>query len=68
MQINILLFATLRDPAGVRNLNLHIAAESLTVADLRRDLTERYPHMADNLAAASVAINEEFAFDADAIQ
>lgn len=67
MQINILLFATLRDLAGVRNLNLHIAAESLTVADLRRDLTERYPHMADNLAAASVAINEEFAFDADAI-
>lgn len=67
MQINILFFATLRDLAGVRNLTLHFASEKVTVADLRRDLSERFPDMADNVAAASVAINEEFAFAADVI-
>lgn len=68
MQVNVLFFATLRDMAGTRSLTLHFSPEQMTVADLRRDLIERYPDMAENIKAASVAVNEEFAFDAEAIK
>jgi molybdopterin synthase catalytic subunit len=68
MQIKILFFATLRDLAGTRDLTLHFSPEQITVADLRRDLSERYPNMEENVKAASVAINEEFAFDGEHIK
>lgn len=61
MQINILLFATLRDLAGERRLTLTVP-DGATLDDIRQALITRYPHMQDNLDAALAAVNEEFAF------
>ena len=68
MQIEILFFATLCDLADEKRLSLSIAQETQTVAELRAHLMDVYPHMAENLQVALVAINEEFAFDGDIIQ
>lgn len=62
MRVTVLLFATLRDLIGVRQLQLDMA-DNQTVADLRAELGDRYPQAVPNLQAALAAINEEYAFD-----
>ena len=67
MHIKVLFFATLRDLVGARQLTIEISDATSTVANLRQALVERYPAAKDNLNIALSAINEEFAFDGDAI-
>jgi molybdopterin converting factor small subunit len=43
-EITILLFATLRDRAGTKSLNLQIPAEA-TVADLKNRLGQEFPQL-----------------------
>lgn len=67
MQITVLFFATLRDLVGDRQLILELDARANTVAQLREELIRRYPAIEDNLRVALSAINEDFAFDNDAL-
>ena len=65
MRITVLFFATLRDVVGARSLALELHGGVATIAELRRELSDRYPAAADNLRVALAAIDEEFAFDHD---
>ena len=67
MNIQILLFATLKDLAGSNRLTLTLAA-SATVTDVRKALITQYPHMEANVNAAIAAVNEEYAFPGDAVR
>ena len=68
MQVKVLFFATLRDLLGTRQMTVDLPATSSTVAQLRQRLIASHPAAKDNLNIALAAINEEFAFDKDAIQ
>jgi molybdopterin converting factor subunit 1 len=68
MQIEILLFATLREAAGKRQLTLRLAQEPATVAEVRSALTRQLPQLREHVAAAIAAVNEEFAFDDEKVQ
>jgi molybdopterin synthase catalytic subunit len=68
MEINVLLFATLKDAAGTARLPLALPGDQATVADVRRALAARFPGMAAQLEAAVAAVNEEFAFADNAVQ
>ncbi len=68
MQVRVLFFATLRDLVGARQLTIEMTAASSTVAQLRQTLIATYPAIKDNLGIALAAVNEEYAFDQDAIQ
>lgn len=64
--ITILLFASLKEQAGVGRLELDFAPGG-NVSDLRRRLLAAYPGLAAGLPSAIVSINRQFAFDADQI-
>jgi MoaE-MoaD fusion protein len=68
MQVQLLLFATLKDLAGTGSISLDLPGEQVTVAELRAELASRFPVMAPNLKIAIAAVNEEFAFPEDAVR
>jgi molybdopterin converting factor subunit 1 len=63
VQIQVKLFATLRDRAKTSLLTVEMA-EGATVADLRQRIAADHPALASALNACLVAVNHEFAFDA----
>mgnify|MGYP001348891140 FL=1 len=67
MQVNILLFATLKDLAGKSRLVLD-APENATILTIRRILSEAYPEMEVNVELAIAALNQEFAVDTDVVR
>ena len=67
MQVEVLLFATLRDLAGEKKLVLAIPGESTTVRHVRQQVIDRFPDIEANMNAASAAINDEFVFDSDTV-
>jgi MoaE-MoaD fusion protein len=67
MNIQILLFATLKDLAGSNRLTLTLS-DSATVTDVRKALISQYPHMEANVNAAIAAVNEEYAFPGDTVR
>ncbi len=68
MQVTVLLFATLRDLAGSSSVNLDLNVDQLTIAELREELSSRFPRISPNLKVAIAAVNEEFAFPADIVK
>ncbi|MFB9756978.1 MULTISPECIES: molybdopterin converting factor subunit 1 [Bacillaceae] len=62
--ITVLLFAHLREQFGTRDLQ--IEENSITVADLRKQLEEKYEFL--DTKSIMIAVNEEFADDEDVIQ
>lgn len=62
----ILFFATLKERAGTRQLDLPLAPET-RVRDLRDLLAQHFPALQPSLPSALVAINREYAFDDDLI-
>jgi len=66
MQVNILLFATLKDLAGKSRLVLDVP-ENATILTIRRILSEAYPEMEVNVELAIAALNQEFAVDTDIV-
>ena len=67
MQINVLLFATLKDLAGTKKLTLSLNDDENTVNDVRQALINAYPHVSDNLKVALASVNREFAFGQDQV-
>lgn len=61
MQVEVLLFATLKDLAGGSRLSLTLPGESATVDAVRRALLEARPALGRNLGAALASVNREFA-------
>jgi molybdopterin converting factor subunit 1 len=61
-QIKILFFATIRDKAGKKSLELDIPYE-MTVQGLKEKLANEYPNLKDSLKAVLVSVNQEYSFD-----
>jgi molybdopterin synthase catalytic subunit len=68
MQVKILLFATLKDLTGEKQLMLSVPDTQNTVDGVRQMLIQRYPNISENLRVALAAINEEFAFAKDIVK
>jgi molybdopterin converting factor subunit 1 len=66
MKITVLFFATLRDYAGIKSIELDLAPET-TVQGLKRHLAKNYPKLTEPMKTVLVAINHEFGFDENVI-
>lgn len=62
--IKILLFAQLQEDIGQSTLVLE--ANDLTVKQVKEHLQQQYPQV--TLQAVMIAVNEEYAFDADIVK
>jgi molybdopterin converting factor subunit 1 len=60
--VKLLLFATLRDRAGTKTMELDIPAE-LTVQGLKDKISDEYPNLRASMSSVIITINREFAFD-----
>ncbi len=67
MQIEVLLFATLKDVVGQNQLVLTLPGEAATVAEVRQKLADQYPALKAHVDAAIAAVNEEFAFNEEVV-
>jgi molybdopterin converting factor subunit 1 len=61
-RIKVLFFATLRDRAGTKSVDLEIPAET-TVQGLKNLVTDEYPGLKETMDTVVISINREFAFD-----
>ena len=57
-----LFFATLRDRAGARSMELDIPSD-LTVEGLKDKISNEYPNLKDSMSSVLITINREYAFD-----
>ena len=60
--IKLLFFATIRDRAGVKFLELDVPAD-LTIQGLKDKLSTDYPKLKESMHSVLVTINREYAFD-----
>ncbi len=60
--VKLLFFATLRDRAGTRSIELDIPTD-LTVGGLKEKLSSEYPNLKDSMSSVLITINREYAFD-----
>jgi molybdopterin converting factor subunit 1 len=60
--IKLLFFATIRDRAGTKSLELDIPA-ALTIQGLKDKLSIDYPNLKDSMKSVLITINREYAFD-----
>lgn len=61
-RIKVLFFATLRDRAGIKNVELEIPVET-TVQALKDLVVDAYPGLKETMDTVVISINREFAFD-----
>lgn len=66
MKVRVLFFATLRERAGERQVEMELP-DDLRVAEFKEILKERYPGLGQGMPSALVAINKELAFDQQSI-
>jgi molybdopterin converting factor subunit 1 len=64
-QVKLLFFATLRDRAGTKSMELDIPPD-LTVQGLKDKISKEYPNLKESMSSVLITINREYAFD-DAI-
>lgn len=62
MQLNIYLFATLKDRAGANVVSIEVPSAT-TVGEVRAALAEAYPDLAAALPTAIAAVNHEYVYD-----
>ena len=60
--IKLLFFATIRDRAGTKSLEIDIPA-NLTILGLKEKLSTDYPNLKDSMKSVLITINREYAFD-----
>jgi molybdopterin converting factor subunit 1 len=60
--VKLLFFATLRDRAGTKSLEIDVSSD-LTVQGLKDKLSNEYPNLKDSMKSVLVTINREYAFD-----
>ena len=61
-RVKLLFFATLRDRAGTKSMELEIPAD-LTVQGLKDKLSNEYPNLKESMSSVLITINREYAFD-----
>jgi len=61
-RIKLLFFATIRDRAGTKSLELDIPTD-LTILGLKEKLSTDYPNLKDSMKSVLITINREYAFD-----
>ena len=61
-RVKLLFFATLRDRAGARSMELDIPVD-LTVQGLKEKISTEYPNLKDSMSSVLITINREYAFD-----
>ena len=61
-RIKLLFFATIRDRAGAKSLELEIPID-LTIKGLKDKLSSDYPNLKDSMKSVLITINREYAFD-----
>jgi len=60
--IKLLLFATLRERAGVKSMELDIPVD-MTIHGLKDKLSSDFPTLKESMKSALITINREYAFD-----
>lgn len=60
--IKLLFFATIREKAGTKSLELDIP-EEMTIQGLKDKLASDMPNMKESLKSVLITINREYAFD-----
>jgi len=60
--IKLLFFATIRDRAGTKSLELDIPVD-LTIQGLKDKLASDIPTLKDSMKSVLITINREYAFD-----
>ena len=60
--IKLLFFATIRDRAGVKTLELDIPVD-FTIQGLKDKLAADYPNLKESMKSVLITINREYAFD-----
>lgn len=60
--IKLLFFATIRDRAGTKSLEMDIPAD-MTIRDLKEKISTDYPNLGDSMKSVLITINREYAFD-----
>ena len=60
--IKLLFFATIRDRAGVKSLEMDIPTD-LTIQGLKDKLSADYPNLKQSMQSVLMTINREYAFD-----
>ncbi|HEY9528525.1 MAG TPA: MoaD/ThiS family protein [Anaerolineales bacterium] len=61
-RVKLLFFATLRDRAGTKAMELDIPAE-LTIQGLKDKISNEYPNLRESMSSVLITINREYAFD-----
>ena len=61
-RVKLLFFATLRDQAGTKSIELEIPPD-LTVQGLKDKISDEYPNLKESMASVLITINREYAFD-----
>ena len=61
-RIKLLFFATIRDRAVTKSLELDIPAD-LTILGLKQKLSTDYPNLKESMHSVLITINREYAFD-----
>jgi len=60
--VKLLFFATLRDRAGAKSMELDIPAD-LTIQGLKDKISNEFPNLKDSMSSVLITINREYAFD-----
>jgi molybdopterin converting factor subunit 1 len=60
--IKLLFFATIRDRAGTKSLEMDIPA-GMTILQLKEKVGADYPNLNESLKSVLITINREYAFD-----
>lgn len=60
--VKLLFFATLRERAGTRSMELEIPAD-LTIQGLKDKLSSEFPNLKESMSSVLITINREYAFD-----
>ena len=60
--VKLLFFATLRDRAGTKSMELDIPSD-LTVQGLKDKISAEYPNLKESMLSVLITINREYAFD-----
>ena len=60
--VKLLFFATLRDRAGTRSMELDVPLD-LTIQGLKEKISREYPNLKESMKSVLITINREYAFD-----
>ena len=60
--VKLLFFATLRDRAGTKSMELDIPLD-LTIQGLKEKLSNEHPNLKESMRSVLISINREYAFD-----